>query len=108
MLTEQKYIEYLAGMPINYACTDPAEYLGNVSQDVVNNYLKRVLLKARHLWSLKMRLTEDSPTSYLVIGFRVRDRRFARSLEMPVLQRRRTEGSQLCGIVVVNLFQTSF
>lgn len=105
MLTKQKYIEYLAGTPINYSCTDPAEYLDSVSQDVVSNCLKQALLKARHLWYMKMRLTEVSPTSYQVIGFRVRDRRLARSPEMSKLENRRTEGGLPCGMGIMNLYQ---
>jgi len=67
--------------------------------------LRQALLKARHLWIMKKRLTEDSSNSYLNIGCRAKDLRFARSLEMSKLQHKGTEGSLLCGTGIVNLIQ---
>ncbi|MDD1608775.1 MAG: hypothetical protein LUQ18_09840 [Methylococcaceae bacterium] len=36
MITKQKYIEYLISTPINYTCTNLAEYLDTVSHDVIS------------------------------------------------------------------------
>ena len=52
MITRMNYVEYLISTPINYACSNLAKHLDNVSHDVVTDYLRNERLTARNMWEL--------------------------------------------------------
>ena len=107
MITKQKYVEYLVSTPINHTCTNLAEHLDGMSQDLISDFLKKERLTASHLWELVQERVDDSADAYLIIDDSVQDKRYSRSIEMVKLQYSGAAGGLAPGIAVVNLIHTS-
>jgi SRSO17 transposase len=103
MITKKEYIEYLISTPVNYTCTNLANHLDGVSHDVVNDYLHRERLTARHLWEQVQPLLKDSPNAYLIVDDSVQAKKHARKMELVKHQYSGNEGGVVKGIGVVNL-----
>jgi hypothetical protein len=107
MITKQQYVEYLISTPINYTCTNLADHLGDVSHDVVSDYLARDKQTARHLWELVEGVIDDRPEAWLIVDDSVHNKQYSRSIEMVKLQYSGAVGGLVRGIGVVNLVHTN-
>lgn len=96
MVTKKDYIEHLISTPINYACTNLAKHLEDVSHDAINDYLHREQLTARPLLN-------DSPDADLIVDDSVQAKKYAHKMEMVKRQWSGNEGDLVKGINVVNL-----
>jgi SRSO17 transposase len=84
-----------------------AEHLGNVSHDVVSDYLASDKQTSRHLWELVEVLIDDSPEACMIIDDSVHNKEYSRSIEMVKLQYSGAVGGLVRGIGVVNLVHTN-
>jgi len=103
MITKKEYIEYLISTPVNYTCSNLAKHLEGVSHDVVNDYLHRERLTARHLWEQVQSLLNDSPEACLIVDDSVQAKKHAHKMELVKKQYSGNEGGLVKGIGIVNL-----
>jgi SRSO17 transposase len=77
-----------------------------VSHDVVNDYLHRERLTARHLWEQVQSLLSDSAKACLIVDDSVQAKKHARKMDLVKRQYSGNEGGLVQGIGVVNLVHT--
>ena len=91
---------------MNYTCSNLAKHLDGVSHDVVNDYLHRERLTARHLWEQVSPLLTDSATACLIVDDSVQAKKHAHKMDLVKRQYSGNEGGLVQGIGVVNLVHT--
>ena len=103
MITKRQYIEYLISTPVNYTCTNLAEYLDGVSHDAISDYLQRDKLTAHSLWELVEPLLKDSEDAYLLVDDSVQNKQYSRKIELVKKQYSGAAHGLVRGIGVINL-----
>ena len=107
MITKQRYVEYLISTFGNYTGSHLAEHLGNVSHDVITDYLRSERLTSRSLWELVRHLIHDGPEAFLILDDSVQDKRYSRFIALVKRQYSGAEHGLMRGIGIVNLVHSN-
>lgn len=107
MIKKQEYVEYLLSTPYNYTCTNMADHKGNLSHDVVNDFLRQSRFSSTDLWKLVEPHIVDSDRSYILIDDSVQDKRYSRFIELVKKQYSGNEHGLIKGIGLVNMVHSS-
>src|SRR5512139_1262967 len=105
-ITKQLYVEYMISTPINYTCTNLADHLDDISDDAINDYLRREKHTAPTLWELAEPLINNSHQAYLVLDDSVQDKNYSQQMEMVKRQYSENAHGLVKGIGIVNLVHT--
>lgn len=104
MFTKQNYVEYLISSPINYTCTNLADHLdGEVSHDVINDYLRNTRQTGQVVWELAAPLINNSKESRLILDDSVQDKKYSKKIELVKNQYSGNAHGLIRGIGIVNL-----
>lgn len=107
MITKLQYVEYLISTFGNYTGSHLAEHLGDVSHDVITDYLRSERLTSRSLWELVAPLIADGPDAFLILDDSVQDKRYSRFIELVKRQYSGAAHGLVRGIGVVNLVHST-
>lgn len=107
MITKRQYVEYLVSTPKNCTCTYLAEHLEDVSQDVVNDFLRHKRFMPGEVWQLVKDRIEDSKDAVLIVDDSVHDKRYSRFIELVRAQYSGNEHGVVRGIGVVSLVHSA-
>ncbi|HJW31162.1 MAG TPA: transposase [Saprospiraceae bacterium] len=105
-ITKQLYVEYVISTPINYTCTNLADYVDDISHDAINDYLRREKHMARQVWELAEPLINNCTEAYLVLDDSVQDKHHSQVIEMVKRQYSGNTHGLVKGIGIVNLVHT--
>jgi hypothetical protein len=107
MITKKQNVEYLVSTPKNYTCTYLAEHLGDVSHDVVNDFLRQKRFMPREVWKLVKNRIDDSKEAFLIVDDSVHDKRYSRFIELVRAQYSGNEHRVVRGIGVISLVHSA-